>query len=79
MQGLRDLCVILVDPSRDDMWERNWKELEGFLLEPVKEVTRPRKFELMLPYSTCGVTHDMGDSPVRLMKPEGDGEEEGEY
>jgi hypothetical protein len=76
MQGLRNLYVVLVDPSRDNMWERNWKELEAFLLEPVKEVTRPWKFELMLPYSSCGLTHNMGDSPVRLLKPEGDEEEE---
>lgn len=78
MQGLRDLYVVLADPSRDSMWERNWKELEGFLLEPVKAVTRPRTFELVLPYATCSLDHDMGDSPVKLSKPEGEEEDEKE-
>lgn len=78
MQGLRDVYVVLVDPSHDQMWERNWNELEGFLLEPVKEVTRPWKFELLLPYASCGLAHDMGDSPVKLTKPDGEGEDEDE-
>lgn len=76
MQGLRDLYVVLVDPSPQKMWERSWLVLEEQLLAPVKDVTKPRWFELMLPYSTCGTEWDMGESSVRLRSPEGDGLEE---
>ncbi|KAF2710257.1 hypothetical protein K504DRAFT_255337 [Pleomassaria siparia CBS 279.74] len=79
MQSLRHLYVVLVDPSRDAMWERSWKELESFLLEPVKGVVVPSRFELMLPYASCSTSYDMGQSPVRLMKPDGEeGEGDGE-
>lgn len=70
MKGLRDLCVVLVDPSSHDMWESNWLELEEQLLAPVKEVIRPQRFELILPYSTCGTEWDMCESSVRLRKPD---------
>jgi hypothetical protein len=70
MQGLRDLFVVLVDPSPHDMWERNWLELEGQLLQSVKGVTRPTFFELMLPYASCVTQWDMSESAVRLRKPE---------
>lgn len=72
MQGLRDLYVLLIDPSPQGLWESNWVELEGKLLEPVKSVTKPRWFELVLPYSSCNAGWNMGDSMVVLRKPEGD-------
>lgn len=76
MQSLRDLRVVLIDPSRDSIWEGHWLEIEDVLLEPVKKVTGPRRFELMLPYATCGLDWDMGESNVILRKPEA--EEDGE-
>ncbi|KAF1849454.1 uncharacterized protein K460DRAFT_365334 [Cucurbitaria berberidis CBS 394.84] len=72
MQGLRDLYVVLVDSSPQDLWERNWLELEEQLLTPVKKVTKPTWFELMLPYATCRTEWDMEESRVRLRKPDGD-------
>ena len=78
MQGLRELYIVLVDPSPQDMWERNWLELEEQLLTPVKRVERPNWFELWLPYGSCGTEWDMGASKVRLRKVEGDGGEDEE-
>jgi hypothetical protein len=69
MTGLRDLYVAIVDPSPQGIWERNWAELEEQLLRPVKEVTRPSQFELMLPFASCSTEWDMGDSRVVLRKP----------
>ena len=71
MTGLRDLYVVLIDPSPQDMWERNWLELEEQLLAPVKEVTRPKWFELLLPFASCKTDWDMGESRVVLRKPAG--------
>ncbi|CAO2651866.1 Nn.00g001490.m01.CDS01 [Neocucurbitaria sp. VM-36] len=76
MQGLRDLYVVLVDPSPQSLWERNWLELEEQLLAPVKQVTNPGWFELMLPYASCGTDWDMEESRVRLRKPDGGDVEE---
>lgn len=53
------------------MWEGSWLELEELLLEAVKGVTRPRKFELMLPFGSCGIERDMGESRCVLRKPAG--------
>lgn len=71
MHGLRDLHVVIVDPSPQDLWERNWLELEERLLAPVSCVTGPRWFELVLPYASCGVEWDMGESRVVLRRPDG--------
>lgn len=76
MTGLRDLYIVLIDPSPQGMWERNWLSLEEQLLKPVKDVVRPRWFELVLPFSSCRTTWDMGDSQVVLRKPDGAVEEE---
>ena len=70
MKGLRDLYVVITDPSPQGIWERNWVELEEQLLRPVTDVTRPSEFELMLPFASCSTDWDMGDSKVILMKPE---------
>ena len=75
MGGLRDLHVVLIDPSPQDMWETNWLEMEDQLLEPVRKVTVPPWFELVLPYNSCGKERNMGDSSVKLHKPEEDTEE----
>jgi hypothetical protein len=71
LQSLRSLCVVVTDPSPQRMWEGNWLELEALLLEPVKRVVRPGRFELVLPYAGCDVERDMGESRVRLRRPEG--------
>ena len=78
MKGLRDLYVVLVDPSPQGMWERSWVELEEQLLAPVREVKGPRWFEVVLPFATCRTDWDMGESRVVLRKPEGGGVEEEE-
>jgi hypothetical protein len=72
MQGLRDLHVVITDPSPQHMWESNWLELETLLLEPVRKVVLPRRFELVLPYAGCDVKRNMGESRVRLRRPEED-------
>jgi|TARA_R110002003_G_scaffold187_1_gene14596 hypothetical protein len=69
MTGLRDLYVVVTDPSPQDMWERNWLELEDVLLRPVKAVIRPRWFELVLPYETCRTEWDMAESSCVLRTP----------
>jgi hypothetical protein len=69
MTGLRDLYVVLVDPTPQRMWERHWLELEEQLLAPVKLVVRPRLCEVVLPFATCRTDWDMGESRVVLRKP----------
>jgi hypothetical protein len=64
MAGLRELFVVVVDPSPNRVWERHWKELEEELLAPVKQVTGPRRFEMVLPYGRWDVRADMGASRV---------------
>jgi hypothetical protein len=70
MTGLRDLYVVLSDPSPQEMWESSWVQWEEQLLRPVKEVTRPGWFELVLPFASCKTDWDMGQSSVVLRKPE---------
>jgi hypothetical protein len=72
MQGLRNLHVVITDPSPQHMWESNWLQLETLLLEPVRKVILPRQFELVLPYVGCDVKKNMGESRVRLRGPEED-------
>lgn len=75
MAGLRSLCVRLVDPSQQGIWEGNWIELEGLILEPLKKVRVRGLFEVVLPYERCDVERDMGACRVRLRRP-GEVEEE---
>jgi hypothetical protein len=70
MTGLRDLYIVLIDPSPQGIWEANWSELEEELLEPVKQVVRPMWFELVLPFASCRTDWDMGESRVVLRRPE---------
>ena len=70
MKGLKILTVVLIDPSAQGIWERNWLELEGQLLEPVKRVTKPREFEVVLPYASCDIERNMGGCLVRLRRPD---------
>ena len=70
---------MIVDPSPHHMWERNWLELEDRLLESVREVGTGgslREAEVVLPYASCGVDWDMGESCVRLTRPVGGSVEE---
>lgn len=77
MQGLETLHVVLIDPSLQGIWERNWLELEAQLLEPVKKVVKPKEFRMIMPYASCELERDMGKSCVVLKKPNnGDGEEQ---
>jgi hypothetical protein len=70
LQGLKNLYVAVVDPRIHNMWQGSWLEFEELLLKPVKEVVRPRTFELMLPFASCGVGWDMGESRCVLRKPQ---------
>jgi hypothetical protein len=69
--GLRDLRVVVLDKSPDGIWEQQWLGLEEKLLERVKEVHGVRKFVVVLPYNSCGVDWDMGESGCVLVRPEG--------
>jgi hypothetical protein len=71
MQELRNLYVLVIDPSPHEIWEGSWLELEEQLLEAAKNVTKPREFELMLPFKSCRTDWDMGESRCVLKKPEG--------
>lgn len=68
MSGLQSLCVRLVDPSQNNIWEGNWLELENLILEPVKKV-RVEAFEVVLPYDGCETERDMGSCRVKLRRP----------
>jgi hypothetical protein len=68
MDGLESLSVVLVDPSTQGMWENNWLQLEGAILEPVKKV-KASSFEVVLPYQSCNIERDMGTCGVRLRRP----------
>ncbi|KAF2628373.1 hypothetical protein BU25DRAFT_34285 [Macroventuria anomochaeta] len=74
MKGLKTLSVMLVDPSQHGIWENNWLELEGVILEPVKKA-RVAEFEVVLPYASCDTERDMGSCGVRLRRPD-EGEEQ---
>lgn len=76
MAGLRELFVAIVDPSPQEIWERNWIEYEEQLLGPMKKVTAPECFELMLPFERCRTDWDMGESRVVLRRPESQEEDE---
>ncbi|OAL48931.1 hypothetical protein IQ07DRAFT_588318 [Pyrenochaeta sp. DS3sAY3a] len=77
MTGLRDLFVVLVDPSPQALWERNWLELEEQLVKPVLKIVRPRWAEVVLPYASCRTEWGAeGESVVRFRRPDGEGEEE---
>jgi len=71
MEGLRDLYVVISDPSPQGMWEPHWLMLEEKLLEPVKSVVAPRSAEVVLPFGSCRLDWDMGESRVVLRRPEG--------
>jgi hypothetical protein len=64
MAGLRELFVVVVDPSPNGVWERHWGELEEELLAPLRAVVTPRQFEVVLPYGRGGVGWDMRNCKV---------------
>lgn len=78
MRGLRDLKVSIIDPSADGIWEAHWLGLESLLLESVKKVTTVglRRFDVVMPYASCRVDWDMGESNVRLIRPVEERQEE---
>ncbi|KAF1918430.1 hypothetical protein BDU57DRAFT_556010 [Ampelomyces quisqualis] len=69
MVGLRQLHVVVIDPSPGGIWESRWLAQEEKLLGPVRQVTRPERFELVLPFDTCWTGWDMGSSNVVLRTP----------
>lgn len=73
MRGLRELYVVLVDPSPMEMWERSWVEVHGRLLESVRGLERVgglRWCEVVLPYESCSVEWEGGStSVVKLRRP----------
>ncbi|KAF2123146.1 hypothetical protein BDV96DRAFT_481341 [Lophiotrema nucula] len=76
MKSLRDLYVVLIDPTPGSTWESRWLDLEEQLIQDVKAVVKPRWFELMLPYESCDTDWDMGESRVVLRKPYDENETE---
>lgn len=70
MQGLRNLQVVLIDPSPQQIWATVWSDLEDILLDSVRAVKRPREAVLVLPYPSCRTDWDMGNSTVRLRLPD---------
>lgn len=75
MKALRDLKVSIVDPSAEGIWEGHWLGVEEVLMDAVKRVKTPRRFEVVLPYAGCKTDWDMGGCNVRLTRPSlGEGE-----
>jgi hypothetical protein len=70
MQGLRQLRVVLIDPSPQQIWANVWLDVEDMLLDSVRTVNRPRDAVVVLPYPSCRTDWDMGDSTVRLRIPD---------
>jgi hypothetical protein len=70
MKGLRNLQVVLIDPSPQQIWANVWLDLEDILLDSVRAVKRPREAVVVLPYPSCRTDWDMGDSTVRLRIPD---------
>ena len=48
MEGVRELRVRIIVPPKE---RACWLEEQMSLLEPIKEVTKPTKFVLILPYA----------------------------
>ena len=69
MRGLQDLYVVIVDSSRDGIWEAQWLSLEEKLLEAVKRIRGIKRAEVMLPYPSCSLDWDM-EGKVMLRKPQ---------
>lgn len=72
MVGLRKLHITLYIRWGDelDRYEELWKTHETELLNPVKAVTAPRDFVLVLPDRRCSIDTDMGESTCILQLPE---------
>lgn len=72
LAGLRKLHVTLWFRWRDmlDCYEDIWKPNEETLLEPVKLVTVPGSFVVVLPDRRCSTDIDVGDSKCVLQLPE---------
>lgn len=72
MAGLRKLHVTFYFRWRDiiDCYEELWKAHETKLLEPVKSITAPTHFVLVLPDRRCSTNLDVGDSACVLQLPE---------
>lgn len=68
MEGLRELYVVISDPSPGGIWESRWIALEERLLGPVSGVVRPRG-EVRLPFEGCGTGWDLGNCKVLLTTP----------
>ncbi|KAF1835579.1 hypothetical protein BDW02DRAFT_547914 [Decorospora gaudefroyi] len=73
LSGLRELVVVLLDPSPGQIWERGWAEVEDLLMQGVGKVRGVRSAQVFLPYASCGVGWELGGGCVRLRRPEGDG------
>ncbi|KAF2628370.1 hypothetical protein BU25DRAFT_420853 [Macroventuria anomochaeta] len=72
MTGLRQLRVVLYFRWRDvlDCYEDYWKKHELELLDPVKTITAPANFVLVLPDRRCSTNIDMGSSKCILQHAE---------
>jgi hypothetical protein len=72
MTGLQRLhikfyfCLDLWQGCYSEFWERNHKEL----LQPIKKVTAPRDFLIVLPNWQCSTDIDIGESKCVFKLPE---------
>ena len=72
MTGLQRLSVILYFRWRDvlDCYKDHWKTHELELLDPVKSITAPARFILVLPDRRCSTNVNLGSSKCVLKLPE---------
>ncbi|KAH7132607.1 hypothetical protein B0J11DRAFT_522092 [Dendryphion nanum] len=75
MKGLRDLYVVLCDPSPQGLWERSWLELEDTLVEDIGKIKQCKWFEVVMPYASSVTEREIEGSNVRFRKPDGEAED----
>lgn len=67
--GLRELHT-QIQGSRSRLSRPYWFEDEAEILEPVKTVTRPEKFVVVLPFRVCSTQMDFGESKCVFRLPD---------
>ncbi|KAJ4993210.1 hypothetical protein SVAN01_01185 [Stagonosporopsis vannaccii] len=71
MTGIRQLRIVLYFRWREvyDCYEQYWRKYESELLNPVKSITAPKNFVLVLPDRRCSTNADLGSSSCVLQRP----------
>ncbi|KAF2014754.1 hypothetical protein BU24DRAFT_463516 [Aaosphaeria arxii CBS 175.79] len=76
MKGLRDLYVVVSDPSPQALWEDKWLALEDKLYEDIAKVKQVRWGEVFLPYASCNIDVQFEGCAIGFRKPAGEEEED---